>query len=238
MFIGHFAVGLAAKKLNPKPSLGTYFLAAQFLDLLWPTLLLLNVEKVAINHDPTAPVPLLFTHYPVSHSLLAVLGWAVLIGGIYFLLKKNKSAALLIGLCVVSHWFLDLLVHVPDLPLYPGHSPEFGLGLWKMKGVEMALELILFIACAILYWNATKARNKTGIYATAALLVFLLVVFLLNEFGPPPTDVKAVAWAGESQWLIVAWAYWADRNRVARGAFKSTGNDTLRTFVQHRPLEQ
>ena len=216
MFIGHFAVGLAAKKLNPKPSLGTYFLAAQFLDLLWPTLLLLNVEKVAINPDPAAPVPLTFTHYPVSHSLLFVLGWAALFGGIYFLLKKSKAAALLIGLCVVSHWFLDLLVHVPDLPLYPGNSPEYGLGLWKMKGVEMALELMLFLAGAAMYWKATRAKNKTGIYATAALLVFLLVVFLLNEFGPPPTDVRAVAWAGQLQWLIVAWAYWADSRRTPK----------------------
>lgn len=224
MFIGHFAVGLAAKKLNPKPSLGTYFLAAQFLDLLWPTLLLLNVEKVAINPDAAAPVPLTFTHYPVSHSLLAVVGWSVLIGGIYFLLKKKKAAALLIGLCVLSHWFLDLLVHVPDLPLYPGNSPAYGLGLWKMKGVEMALELILFLAGAALYWNATRAKNKTGIYATAALLIFLLVVFLLNEFGPPPTDVKAVAWAGQLQWLIVAWAYWADSRRTPKSSERQTSS--------------
>lgn len=218
MFIGHFAVGLAAKKLNPKPSLGTYFLAAQFPDLLWPTLLLLNVEKVAINHDASAPVPLSFTHYPFSHSLLAVLGWAVLIGGMYFLLKKNKTAALLIGLCMVSHWILDVAVHVPDLPLYPGNSPQYGLGLWKMKGVEMIVELILFIAGAAMYWNATKAKNKTGIYATLALLVFLLVIFLLNEFGPPPTEVKAVAFAGQLQWLIVAWAYWADSRRRPKTA--------------------
>jgi hypothetical protein len=238
MFIGHFAVGLAAKKLNSKPSLGTYFLAAQFLDLLWPSLLLLNVEKVAINHDTAAPVPLTFTHYPVSHSLLAVAGWAVLAGGLYFLARKDKRAAFIVGLCVISHWFLDLLVHLPDLPLYPGNSPEYGLGLWKMKGPEMALEMILFLAGAVLYWSATKAKNKTGIYATAALLLFLLVIFLLNEFGSPPPDVKTVAWAGQLQWLIVLWAYWADRNRVARKAPLPGSKATLRTFVQHRPLEK
>jgi hypothetical protein len=145
--------------------------------------------------------------------LLAVLGWAVVVGGLYFLLKKNRTAALLIGLCVVSHWVLDLLVHVPDLPLYPGDAPGYGLGLWKLKGVEMALELLLFVAGAALYWSATKAKNKTGIYATAAMLLFLVVVFLLNEFGPPPPDVRSVAWAGQLQWLIVAWAFWADSRR-------------------------
>jgi hypothetical protein len=48
VFIGHFAVGFAAKAVAPRASLGTLFLAAQFIDLLWPTLLLLGVERVQI----------------------------------------------------------------------------------------------------------------------------------------------------------------------------------------------
>lgn len=213
MFIGHFAVGFAAKKLHPKPSLGTYFLAAQFLDLLWPTLLLLGVEKVEIT--PGAPVPLTFTHYPVSHSLLAVMGWAVLLGFLYFLVKRNKRAALVVGLCVVSHWFLDWLVHLPDLPLYPGASAGYGLGLWKLKLAELVIEFLLFAAGVVLYFKTTSAKNKTGVYATGALVVFLMVLHVMNAFGPPPPDVNAVAWAGQLQWLIVLWGYWIDRNRTA-----------------------
>ena len=213
MFIGHFAVGFAAKKLQPQPSLGTYFLAAQFLDLLWPTLLLLGVEKVELS--PGSPVPLAFTHYPVSHSLLAVLGWAVLIGLFYFLVKRNKRAAVVVGLCVVSHWVLDLLVHLPDLPLYPGAAEGYGLGLWKLKGVELLIELLLFASGVLLYFNATTAKNKTGVYVPAALILFLLVIHVMNTFGPPPPSVNAVAWAGQLQWLIVAWGYWADSKRTA-----------------------
>lgn len=212
MFIGHFAVGFAAKKLHSKPSLGTYFLAAQFLDLLWPSLLLLGVEKVALS--PGGPVPLSFTHYPVSHSLLAVVGWAVLIGSLYFLVKRNKRAAAVMGLCVLSHWVLDLLVHLPDLPLYPGATSLYGLGLWKLKMVELVIELLLFAAGVVLYFKTTTAKNKTGIYATVALILFLVVIHLLNAFGPPPTSVTAVAWAGQLQWLIVLWGYWVDRNRA------------------------
>lgn len=78
MFIGHFAVGFAAKKFNSKPSLGTYFLAAQLLDLLWPTFLLLGIEQAEISHDAANPIPLSFTHYPISHSLLTVIRWGVL----------------------------------------------------------------------------------------------------------------------------------------------------------------
>ena len=69
MFIGHFALGFATKRVAPQVSLGTLFLAAQFVDLLWPTLLLLGVERVSI--DPALRgAPLRFEHYPVSHSLL------------------------------------------------------------------------------------------------------------------------------------------------------------------------
>ena len=81
MFIGHFGVGFGAKAVTPRVSLGTLFFAAQVLDLLWSTLLLLGVERVQVVPGATAVTPLLFVHYPMSHSRLAVLGWAVLIGG-------------------------------------------------------------------------------------------------------------------------------------------------------------
>ncbi|HEX6361785.1 MAG TPA: hypothetical protein VFZ93_02430, partial [Albitalea sp.] len=127
MFIGHFGVGFAAKRVAPAVSLGTLFLAAQFIDLLWPTLLLAGVERVEIR--PGANPPLAFVHYPVSHSLVAVLGWAALIGGLHFGLRRRLRAALVVGAAVLSHWVLDLLVHEPDLPLAPG-AARVGLGLW------------------------------------------------------------------------------------------------------------
>lgn len=235
MFIGHYAVGLAAKKRNTKPSLGTYFLAAQFLDLLWPTLLLLHVENVEINRDGNAVLPLTFTHYPVSHSLLAVIGWSVGAGLLSYLLSKHRKTALLIGLCVLSHWFLDLLVHVPDLPLYPGGDHRYGLGLWQLKTMELAIELLLYAAGVVLYYRSTKAINKTGKYATAALLIFLPVVHLLNQFGPPPPSVSAVAWAGQLQWLIVAWAYWADSRRTVNRPESANRLGTIKTIQQTKP---
>ena len=128
MFIGHFGVGLAAKPLAPKTSLGTLFLAAQFIDLLWPTLLILGIEQVRIDPGNTAVTPLDFERYPVSHSLLAVIGWAVLIAVAYQLLRRYPRGAIVLGILVVSHWLLDLVVHRPDLPLYPG-SARFGFGL-------------------------------------------------------------------------------------------------------------
>src|SRR5688572_12978797 len=131
MFIGHFALGMAAKKVEPSVSLGTLFLAAQFLDLLWPTLLLMDVEHVLIEPGISTVTPLAFTDYPISHSLLAVLGWSLAFVAIYYLITNNKRASLLLGGLVLSHWILDAIVHIPDLPLYPGESPKIGLGLWN-----------------------------------------------------------------------------------------------------------
>jgi hypothetical protein len=119
MFIGPFGVGFGVKAVTREVSLGTLLLAAQFLDLLWPTLLLLGVERVRVVPGATAATPLLFEHYPVSHSLLAVLGWAAALAPVHFWLKKNHKAAVALGLLVVSHWLLDVIVHQPDLTLIP-----------------------------------------------------------------------------------------------------------------------
>lgn len=215
MFLGHFAVGFAGKKINAKPSLGTYFLAAQLLDLLWPSFLLLGIENVKITNDPANPIPLSFTDYPVSHSLLTVLGWSLLFGVVYYLLKKNGKAALVLGFFVLSHWLLDLLVHIPDLPLYPGDSPHVGLGLWKWKYVELIIEVLMYVIGVALYLKATKAKSKAGTIITWSLIVFMFLIHLANIFGPPPPDVKTIAWAGQLQWLFVLWAYWADSRRTA-----------------------
>jgi FtsH-binding integral membrane protein len=213
MFIGHFAMGYAAKNLNPRASLGTYFLAAQFLDLLWPTLLLLNIEKAELSTDPSHPVPLVFTSYPFSHSLALVLLWGLGFGLVYFLFKKHRATALLLFFVVISHWLLDLVVHIPDLPLWPGNSPLLGFGLWKSKSLTLMIEMGFFIAAVMFYFNHTKPLNNSGRFGTWGLVIFLIIIHLANLYGPLPKDIDAVAWAGHLQWIFVIWAYWSDQNR-------------------------
>jgi membrane-bound metal-dependent hydrolase YbcI (DUF457 family) len=210
MFIGHFGIGLGSKKAAPKVSLGTLFLAAQFLDLLWPTFLLLGWEHVSINQGSTEMTPLNFTYYPFSHSLEMAIVWGLVVGLIYFLIKRKRRAAIIVGLCVVSHWILDLIVHRPDLPLYPGNSILVGFGLWNYKIAEVIVEGLIFVAGLILYLKATKPKNKTGIFAFWSLIAFLVFIHVSNIFGPPPTNTTSIAWAAESQWILVLWAYWAD----------------------------
>jgi len=217
VFLGHFGVGFGAKTAAPKTSLGTLLLASQLIDLLWPTLLLVGVERVAITPGITRVVPLDFTHYPISHSLAAVLLWAVLFGVAYQALRRYPRGALVCGLAVVSHWLLDLLTHRPDLPLSPGSDARVGLGLWGSLPATLLVELAVFAVGVFLYLRTTRASDRTGSIALWALVGFLLVIYAGNILGPPPPSVSAIAWLGQAQWLLIAWGYWIDRHRRAQG---------------------
>lgn len=214
MFLGHFGVGFGAKAAAPKISLGSLFLAAQFVDLLWPTLLLLGIERVNIRTDGKQYPPLDFVYYPYSHSLLAVMIWAVLFAAVYFFIRRNRTGAVVLGLAVISHWVLDLIVHYPDLPLYPGDSTRLGFALWSSPIYEMALEFIIFVLGVWLYLRTTREIDATGKWALWSLVAFLAVIHLANSFGSPPPSITALAWVGQAQWLLVAWGYWVDRHRT------------------------
>lgn len=214
MFVGHFGVGFAGKAAAPRASLGTLFLAAQLVDLLWPTLLLLGLEKVEIRPGITRVTPLDFVSYPISHGLLAVVAWGLLFAGVYQLARKYAAGAVTMFVAVVSHWLLDLLTHRPDLPLWPGSAAKVGLGLWNSLPATIVVELAIFGSGVALYLRRTKAVDRTGSVALWSLVGFLLVTYAANLFGPPPPAVGPIAWAGHAQWLLVAWAYWADRHRT------------------------
>jgi len=215
MFLGHFGVGFGAKAAAPKVSLGTLFLAAQFIDLLWPTLLLLGIERVSIRTDGNQFPPLDFVYYPYSHSLLAVILWAVLFAAVYYAVRRSRIGASVLGLAVISHWLLDLIVHYTDLPLFPGNSLRLGFAVWSSPMSEMALELSIFTLGVWLYLRSTRAVDSTGKWALWSLVFFLVAIYLGNTFGAPPPNVTTLAWVGQAQWLLVAWAYWVDRHRAA-----------------------
>lgn len=213
MFLGHFGIGFGARAAAPRASLGTLFLAAQFVDLLWAALLLAGIERVGIEPGATAVSPLVAEHYPFSHSLLAVVGWAILMALTYFFLRRDGRGAWVVGLAVASHWLLDALVHRPDLPLYPGSAVLAGLTLWDSLPATLAVELALFAVGAGIYLRATRARDRAGQWGLWALLAFLLAIYAGNLFGPPPPSAMAIAWVGQLQWLLVLWGYWLDAHR-------------------------
>jgi len=213
MFIGHFGAGFAGKKFEKSASLGTYFMAAQWIDLIWPILLLLGIEKAEIKPGVTTVTPLDFTYYPFTHSLFGVIVWAVLFGMVYFVIKKKSRTAIILALLVISHWVLDLIVHIPDLPIFPGESIKVGFGLWNSFAATIIFEGLIFALGAYLYFKTTRAKNKIGMYSFVGLIVFLVVMYLANLFGPPPNSIEAIDIVGNAQWLIILWGYWIAKNR-------------------------
>jgi hypothetical protein len=208
---------LAAKKASPKLSLGTSFLAAQWLDLIWPLLVLTGVERVRVEPRATAVTPFDFEYYPWSHSLLTVLLWGAGFALALKMLKRSTADAAVAGLLVVSHWVLDWITHRPDLPLWPGRAPTVGLGLWNSLAASLVVEVALFVVGVWVYARTTRPIDRRGIWVFWSLIAFLAAVHALNLFGgSPPADTPgwAIAGPGVAMWLLVAWGYWSDRHRA------------------------
>ena len=215
MFVGHLAVGFAAKRIDPRTSLGTLLLAATWVDLIWPVLLLTGLEIVRIVPEDDRFVPLAFVHYPISHSLLMAIVWAVVVGSAVWLIARSVRSGVVVGACVASHWVIDFISHRPDLPLAPGIPLKVGLGLWDYPVATFLVEGAMFIAGVAIYVRTTDAIDRTGTWSLISLVALLAAIWVGNYLGPPPPSDDAIAWVGLSQWLIVAWGVWIDRHREA-----------------------
>jgi cell shape-determining protein MreD len=217
MFLGHHAAAFAAKRLAPRTSLGTLIAAATLLDLLWPILLLAGLERVVISPGITAFNDLDFTHYPITHSLAAVVLWSIGFGLAYQVRARYPRGAVVAGVAVLSHWVLDWITHRPDLPLTPGGA-KVGLNLWQSVPLTIAVELVLLAIGVGIYVRTTRAKDRTGTIALVALLLFVVLIFAGDALSAtPPPHWRMVAIGALAAWLFVPWAAWIDRHREARG---------------------
>ncbi|MEM1133352.1 MAG: hypothetical protein AAGH53_10470 [Pseudomonadota bacterium] len=228
MFIGHYAPAFVAAAIAARDDqgtqrrvgLGTMFIAAQLVDYGFFGLALAGIEKMRISPGIAVMNAMDLYYYPYTHSLVGALLWAAGFGLIIMLLGGNRRGALLAALVVVSHWFLDLVVHVPDLTLY-GDEPKLGLGLWNHPVVVIPLELALCFG-ALLYYIMTTRPNQAGAKRTwiapLVLAVTLLALQLYDWFGPEPEtyDPSIATTALFAFTLLAALAWWAARGRIAR----------------------
>jgi len=221
MFVGHYAASLALKKVEPRTSLGTLFLAVQFVDILFFPFVMLGIERLNIIENFTSSTHFELEYMPYTHSLLATFLWAALI---YLLFRTVRSAtrriALVIAIGVMSHWFLDLLVHTPDLPLWSDDSLKLGLGLWNNAHATYLLEAVLLLIGLLLYLSATKPKvslrkTKRARYGVGWFVIFLLLANAINVFGPL-TDNNVTSFAILPLTLFIVFAgiaYWLDGYR-------------------------
>ena len=212
MFLGHYGVALLSSRAAPRASLGVLFAASQLVDLIWPIFLLAGVERMRITRGENPFLHLVFEHYPWTHSLVMGIVWAIVAGGLYRVVSRNARGAAVVAALVISHWFLDWITHVPDLPLYPG-GVEYGLGVWRSSALTLAIEVPLFLVGLWIYASRTRGRDRIGGVGFWILAALLLVIQGANAMSPPPPSVRMVAWTALMAWLFPLWAWWVDRHR-------------------------
>lgn len=182
MFAGHYAAALAAKAIEPRAPTWTLVAGAQLVDIGWAALVIAGIERGSV--DPTLPgSALVLEHMPYTHSLPAAVVWSLGAAIVArYALRLVWPAAIAIAAVVFSHWLLDLLVHRPDLELYP-QGPKVGFALWDLAVVEQAVEIGL-IAIAAIFWSAQRTRNNQQAWPAAAFVGLLVAVQIIAMLMP------------------------------------------------------
>jgi hypothetical protein len=217
MFLGHYGVALALKRAEPKLSLGTLFLAVQLPDLLWGAFVLLGWEHARIVPGLTVITPLEFVDYPISHSLVGALAWSFVAAALYYSwptrdTSRHWQAAAIVGLAVFSHYPLDVLVHIPDLPLSGNSSTKLGLGLWNNFAATLIAEGIVFGAGLAIYLARGSNRHPVRVPRILIVVLLLVATYMGSLYGPLPPSMTVVA-VSDIVFVvfIAAVAAWADR---------------------------
>jgi hypothetical protein len=211
MGIGHAAVALGASRIEPRINVGVLIFAALFADFLLWVLVALGVEQVHVPADFAARHYLTFT-FPYSHGLVSLLIWGVLLGGmVCWIDRRNRKLAFwVIAALVFSHFLLDALVHVPELPLLGENSPKIGLALWNHLPLELVLETVMAAAGLAIYLRLPGSiLNRYGIAGFTILLTGLTWLPLWMAKAPSPSRVN---WIFPLLFAVIPYIF--DRKRV------------------------
>ena len=204
MFIGHWAPALAVAAQRKAPGLTTLFIAAQLIDWVFYTMVLATFEHMRFTPGISVMNSLDLYHMPYSHSLLGAAVLSALFAWLLWGIHRNTRYALLVAGVALSHWFLDLLVHIPDLTLW-GTPPKLGLGLWNHPWIEIPLELGITLAALLYYWR----KRGPGLTKIAMLGLTLLVLQLINWAAPAEhevtTGVSVLAFTAYTIATLTAW---------------------------------
>jgi hypothetical protein len=206
MFVGHYGVAFGAKPLTPVVPLWVYFIAVQWLDVVWSILVLLGIEKLHIVPGFTEANALDLYYMPYTHGLPGAIVLSLALGAIVAasVARRRGMAFLVISAAAFSHWILDLIVHIPDLPLYD-NTDKVGFGLWRHVAVSFPLELIVLAAGAWIYVRAAHPPIR-GRNALCIFVVLLAALQAYANFGPPPASETAMAVMALAFYLVLAGA--------------------------------
>ena len=195
MYMGHFAVGIAAKPAAPKVSLGVLLVAPQVLDILYAIFLLIGVNQ------PGNPSPW-------DHGLVMALVWSVAACAISYPIYRDLRSSILIGFLILSHWLCDFISWDHVLPLAFGNSPTVGLGLYNSAAVMLGVDFGLFGGALAYYLLKTKANDRTGKWAPWFLVMYLIALIPIIML---PGKLMTIASFGIT--LVIPIGWWIDKHR-------------------------
>ena len=213
MFIGHYGVSFAARPTQARLPLWVWFIAVQWVDVVWSVLVLLGIEKLRIVPGFTQANSLDLYYMPYTHGLPGSVLLSLALGLIVALFASGNRVTtfLLVAAASFSHWVLDLVVHVHDLPLYD-NAAKIGFGLWRHVALSFPLELIILGLGAWLYARTTTFASAKGRYFFWAFVIFLAMLQVYANFGPPPSSPEAMAVTALAFYLVLTLlAAWAER---------------------------
>ncbi|APG61710.1 hypothetical protein LPB140_01380 [Sphingorhabdus lutea] len=222
MFIGHYAPAFVAAALIGASSgskilgarrpavLAIMMAAAQLVDIFFFALVIGGAENMRIIEGISASNNMDFYHMPYTHSLLGNAIFALIFAIIIQILYKHRRLSILAGCVVLSHWFIDWLVHIPDLTMM-GSAPKFGLGLWNYPMIARLLETT-FIGISILFYFAARHKKM----ARRPFWVLVMVLIMLQSFdwfAPAPTQMslRLPMMALFAYIVVILLSFWNDR---------------------------
>jgi hypothetical protein len=205
MFIGHYGPAFAGKAIGPAIPLWVLFIAVQWMDFGWAALVLAGVEKVRVVPGFTEGSPFDLYYMPYTHGLIGALALSALLGAVvaFFLRARRGSVFLVVAGAAFSHWLLDLIVHVPDLPIYDD-SAKVGLGLWRHVWLSLPLELALMALGAWLYARMVPPGRAGGDRWLWLFVATMAALELYSAASAPPASSQQAALSALAAYLVLA----------------------------------
>ena len=205
MFVGHYAVSLATRRTGVFLPLWLWFVAVQWLDVVFNVLVLTGVEKIRITPGFTESNPYDLYYMPFSHGLPGAVVLSLILAVIVaaaFPAARRPLAFGLVALASFSHWLLDLPMHTPDMPLYD-NTAKVGLGLWNYPEIGLPLELGVLLLGAWLYTRSATftGRGKAVVWG---FVVFLCVIQVITLVMPAPATPEEFAITALAAYVVMA----------------------------------
>ena len=212
MGVGHLGASLALRARCPRLPLFYLLRAGVLVDVLWGIAVLFGLERARIDLARGGAVPLVLESVPYTHSLVACVAWGVLAGALWWGFRRDTRGGLVLAALVVSHWMLDVVSHVADVPLLPG-GPLLGLGLWRLRALSLVVELAMLGAGLALYALGSRARDRIGSIGIAIFAVLLPLLGAGAFLGPPPASVTPLAAGNVALVALLGLLGWVDEHR-------------------------